>query len=522
MRLIYAGITAIAVLVPQAAVAENTLTVGSRGDALTLDPYAQAEGPTFSLLSQIYESLTVFDQTLELAAGLATNWEAVDDSRWRFRLRENVRFQDGTPFTAEDVVFSLRRAQDPTSDYNFYVRDIAEINIIDPLTVEFVTSSPLPLLPRNLTNVLIMSEAWAIANDAVAVQDFAAGGENYAVRHAMGTGPFSLISREQDVRTVLGRNDDWWGLREANPHNLDQLIYLPISNDATRVAALLSGQVDFVPEPPLQDLARIERTPGLTTMETPQVRTIFFGLNVSSPELRTGNVEGANPLSDLRVRQAFYHAIDADAIQSRIMRGRSDPTGFMVAPGINGYFEDLDVRLAYDPSRAQSLLAEAGYADGFSLRLDCPNDRYLNDEAICQAVVAMLARIGVDVHLDALPKTLHFPKLENRETDFYMLGWSSGVLDSQDTFDYMYEAGSVWNIPGYDNPQINELLNEFSAEFDSDRRLMLIRQAWEIVMADLIYLPLHNQVVVWALRDNIEMPITANNNFQGRWVHLTE
>ena len=510
------------VLVAGSAAAENVVRIGQRGDALTLDPYAQAEGPTFTLLSQMYEPLINFDADLQLEGILATSWEAVEPTRWRIELREGVSFHDGTPFTSADIVFSITRAQQTHSDYSPFVDHITEVIAVDDHTVDMITDVPLPLLPQDLTNILIVSEAWMVEHNAVAVQNFSAGDENYAVRHTNGTGPFELEIREQDIRTVMTRNEDWWGLAEEGAHNVDRAIFLAISNDSTRIAALLSGEIDVVTEPPLQDLRRIERTGGFKLEEVAQVRTVFLGMDQASAELRSSNIEGANPLADVRVRRAMYQALNMDAIQSRIMRDRSEPAGMLIAPGINGYNEAQDVRFDFDLEAARALMADAGYADGFSIRLDCPNNRYVNDEAVCQAVVGMLAQIEVDVSLEAIPKTLHFPKLERRETDFYMLGWGPGTMDSQDVFTYLYATGGLWNVGEYSNPEMDALIEAGTSEFDVALRSEILHQVWDIAVEDVVYLPLHHQVLVWAMRDHISTTISPNNNFQLRWVHMDE
>jgi len=507
---------------PGAALAENELRVASRGDALTLDPYAQAEGPTFNLLNQMYDTLVAFDVDLQLAPVLATSWQVVEPTQWRFYLREGVVFHDGTPFTADDVVFSIERAQQQSSDYRPYVTHIIEVSALDEFTVDVVTDQPMPLLPRDLTNILIMSRAWAEEHNATQVQDFSAGDENYAVRHTNGTGAFILETREQDIQTVMTRNPDWWGIVEGNTHNVDRLTYLAISNDATRIAALLSGEIDLVTDPPLQDLRRIERTPGFHLEEVPQVRTIFLGMEQSAEELQTSNIRGANPFADERVRRAMYMALDMNAVQSRIMRDHSAPAGMLVAPGIDGWDQEFDTRLPFDPDAARDLMADAGYEDGFSVRLDCPNNRYINDEAVCQAIVAMLARIGIDVSLDALPKTLHFPKIENGQSDFYMLGWTPGTLDSTDVFTYLYESSAIWNKGHYVNEEVDDLIARITTEFDAEVRDEMVHTAWSLVTEDVAYLPLHHQALVWAMRDRVSTPITANNNFQARWVRLAE
>ncbi len=493
---------------------ENILRWASRGDALTFDPHGQNETPTITALSQTYEALISRDENLEMIPRLATSWEVIEPTIWEFRLRENVTFHDGTPFTADDVAFSIERAKGPTSDFKSLLTTVTNVEVVSPHVVRFHTSVPTPLLPANLTDIFIMSQDWAVANDVVVAQDFGRGDENYAVRHANGTGPFMLELREPDIRTVMVRNDNWWGLEVFPPHNIDRIIYTPITNDATRIAALLSGEIDFILDPPLQDLRRIEAAPGLNLQETPQVRTIFFGLNQGSPELASSNIRGRNPFADRRVRQAVYQAIDIEAIRTRIMRGLSQPAGIITPPAVNGSTPELDERLPYDPDAARALMAEAGYGDGFSVRLDCPNNRYVNDEAICQATVSMLARIGIDVTLDAQPKSLHFPKIDNRETDFYMQGWGVPTLDSEYVFQFLYYTGRRGNGTGYSNPRVDELTDLMAQELDVERRNEMIAEAWAIVRDDIVFIPLHHQVVVWALREGFDQPVVANNTPQ--------
>ena len=502
--------------------AENVLRWASQGDSLTFDPYAQNEGPTFTHNAQVYETLVGRDVDLAIQPSLALSWQALGPTTWEFMLRQGVTFHDGAPFTSQDVVFSIRRAQHPASNYLQFVVDITDVVAVDDYTIRIETSAPVPLLPDQLSSIFMMSQDWAEAHDVVDVQNFSAGEENYAVRNANGTGPFILELREPDIRTIMVRNPNWWGLAEENPHNIDRIIFTPIGNDATRVAALLSGELDLLIDPPLQDLARIRSVPGLTLSEVAHVRTIFFGLNQRDDELASSNIEGRNPFQDVRVRQAIYQALQIDAIQSRIMRGRSQPAGMIIAPGVNGHTAELDTRLEYDQEAAILLMQEAGYGEGFSVTLDCPNNRYVNDEAICQAVVAMLSRIGITVTLDAQPKSLHFPKLEERETDFYLLGWTPTTIDSGDVFDYLVRTGGSWNAGGYSNVDLDALAPRIASELDTEVRNALIQEAWEIMLADVAYIPLHHQVLTWGMRDHVDMPITANNIPQFRWAHLAE
>lgn len=342
---------------------------------------------------------------------------------WEFALREGVRFHDGTPFTAEDVVFSLERARAETSQMAPYVANVLEAHAMDNHTVHITTKVPAPALPMELRSlVMIMSKTWAEAHEVTVPADFGAGEQTYATRQANGTGPFILEEFEPDGRVVMSRNPHWWGL-ESSPHNVDRMIFTPVADPEQRLGMLLAGEIDFLLDPPFDALGEIERHPGLKLEQAVGLRTIFLGLDQTSPELRSSEVKGANPFKDRRVRQAMYQAIDIEAIQEEVMQGLSVPAGMLVPRGVNGYDPKLDRRLPHDLEAAKALLADAGYPQGFSVALDCPNNRYINDEAICRAVASDLGEIGIRVTVDVAPKAEHFPKIFNRETDFYMLGW---------------------------------------------------------------------------------------------------
>lgn len=489
--------------------AKNVIRWASQGDALTLDPHATNEVTTISTVRKVYDSLVYADNDLKLIPWLATSWKLVDPTTWRFTLRDDIKWHDGSAFTADDVKFSLERALSETSDFRKQIGSIKRVAIVDGHTVYVVTDGPNPILPNQLTTIFMMSKAWSKEHGVDAPQNFGENQETYAVTHAMGTGPFILKSREPGIRTVLEKNLVWWGLAD-HPHDIDELVYTPIANQATRVAALLSGEIDLLLDPPLQDLERIKRTPGFKVMQTAQDRTIFLGMDQGSDVLRTSNVKDANPFKDKQVRLAFYQAIDIDAIRNKVMRGYSVPAGIVTGPVSHGYTKDLDQRAAYDPAAAKKLLADAGYPEGFSVRLDCPNDRYVNDEAICQAVAGMLAKVGIDVDLSALPKTLHFPKIKNRDTDFYLLGWGVPTLDSHYVFSYL-ARDSTWNATGFDDPEIDALIDQIGVEVDFAARDKAIAQVWQRLKDDVVYLPLHHQTVVWAMKDWLDIPIPADN-----------
>jgi peptide/nickel transport system substrate-binding protein len=425
------------------AASAETLRWANVGDSLTLDPHAQNEGPTHTLSHQIYEGLLQRDMAGQIIPALATDWAPSEDDPniWVFNLREGVTFHDGSAFNAEDVVFSLERAMSETSDMKGLLTSVVDVTAVDDFTVHIRTDGPNPILPSNLTNMFMMDREWAEANNVTLPQDYAAGEDSYAVRNANGTGAFRLVSREPEVRTVLEANPDYWGIGEF-PLEISEIIFTPIQNQATRVAALLSGEVDFVQDIPVQDIDRVASTDGLKIVTAPQNRTIFLGMQQGEEDLDTDNVDGANPFSDVRVREAINIAVNRDAIRQVVMRGQSQPTGVIMPPFVNGWTEALDEVPETDVERARELMAEAGYGDGFEIIFNCPNDRYINDEAICQAVVGMLAQIGITANLEAQTRANHFPLIQNRETEFYLLGWGVPTFDSEYVFNFLYHTSA--------------------------------------------------------------------------------
>ena len=498
------------------AASAETVRWARAGDALTLDPHAQNEGPTSTLAHQIYEPLLLRDHAGELEGALATSWEPSeeDPNVWTFQLREGVTFHDGAAFTAEDVKFSIERAQSENSGYKELLNSIVEVRIVDDTTVEFVTDGPNPILPSNLTNLMILDKGWAEANDVVGVQNYNEGESTYATQFANGTGPYVLESREPDVRTVLTANEDYWGADEF-PLDVTRIEFTPIQNAATRVAALLSGEVDFIQDVPVQDLARVEGTDGLTLKTAPQNRVIFLGLNSGAADIEADDVDGANPLADVRVRRAMNMAIDRDAIQQVVMRGQSEPAGVISPPFVNGWTAELDGMSSTDMEGARALLEEAGYADGFTIRLDCPNDRYINDEAICQAVVGMLGRIGITVNLDAKPKAQHFPLIQTGGTDFYMLGWGVPTFDSEYIFNFLVhsrtEDRGSWNGTGYSNEELDAKIASLASETDLDARNATIAEIWQVVQDEALYVPIHNQVLNWGYGGGVDAEVSVED-----------
>jgi peptide/nickel transport system substrate-binding protein len=501
----------------------KTLRFSSQGDITTIDPHANNEGFTSSFLDNIYEPLVMRDKELKTVPGLATSWERIDATTMRFKLRPNVRFHDGSPFSADDVVFTFQRVLSDTSNFKPYLAGVKEARKVDDLTVDVVTDGPAPILIPQLTSVRIMSKAWCTKHNVLKPQDYRNKEETYAVRNANGTGPYILRSREADVKTVAVANSNWWGKRDGN---VDEIVYQPIKADSTRLAALISGEIDFVLDPSPQDIPRLKQDPKMKVVEGMENRTIFYGMDQWRDELQYSSVKGKNPFKDKRVREAMQLALDVNAIKSQVMRGLSVPTGIMFAPQVDGYPKDLDKVKAPDRVRAKKLLAEAGYPQGFEVTLDCPNNRYVADEKICVATAAMLAQIDVKVKVNAMPRATYFPKIQNFDTSFYMLGWGVPTFDSQYAVQSLLRtvvpktADGDYNLGKYSNPKVDEAIDKLKTETDPKKRAALAREAIAVHMADVGHIPLHFQVIPWAMRSNVSVVHRADNFLTVKWVKV--
>jgi peptide/nickel transport system substrate-binding protein len=493
----------------------------SQGDAQTIEPHAHNELFTSSITGQMYETLVHRDKQLRIVPVLATEWLQVDPLTWRFTLRKGAQFHDGRRFTAEDVVFSIERALQPTSRIRVYAQALGKASRIDDYTVEFKLEEPNPILLEHVSLVEIMSKGWCETHKVERPPDLSAKQDSYASRNANGTGPYRLKSREPDVKTVMVRNWNWWGSHEGN---VTEVTYVPINSDATRVAALLSGAIDMVLDPPPQDMARLRNQPGIKVIEGAENRIIFFGFDQSRDELLYSDVKGRNPFKDRRVREAIYRAINVEALKRVTMRGQALPTGG-ITPSILGSTPEAEQRLPYDPGRAKHLLAEAGYAEGFGFTLDCPNNRYINDEEICIAVAAMLAKIGLRVKVHTRPRAIHASRMMKRDTSAYMLGWGGAITDAQTTLTPVLRSpdgrgAGDYNWGGYVNPKLDALIDAARVESEPMRRKQIIAQALAEHNAQIHHVPLHRQVIPWAMRDNVRVVHRPDNWLETRWVHV--
>ncbi|HEY3075780.1 MAG TPA: ABC transporter substrate-binding protein [Burkholderiales bacterium] len=518
MRRLLAGVAAAAMVAFGAHA--RTFTWTSQGDPQTSDPHSQNEGVTNLFSQQVYGTLVTRDKQLGIVPGLAVSWTQVNDTNWRFSLRQGVKFSDGTPFTADDVVFSIERAQHEFSQLRQYANLLGRPRKIDEHTVELVQQNPNPILLEHATTIFIMSKAWSVKHKVETPLDYKSGQDSYAARHAMGAGPWLLVVREPDVKTVLRRNPHWWGKYEGN---VTEIIYRPIKSDATRTAALFSGQVDFVLDPPPQDIGRLKAQPGLKVVEGTENRIIFLGFDQYRDELLYSNVKGRNPFKDKRVRQAVYHAIDIDALRAKTMRGLAAPTGG-ITPSLLPSTPQIEKRLPYDPARARRLLAEAGYPNGFEVGLHCPNNRYIKDEELCAAVAAMLARVGIQVKLTTQPRATYFPRLEKYDTSFYLLGWGGAVTDAQTmlspvlrSYDKATGQGS-YNYGRYADAKLDALIDAAAQEMNPEKRRQTIHQALAVHNANVYHVPLHRQVIPWAMRANVNVVHRADNWLIGEWI----
>jgi peptide/nickel transport system substrate-binding protein len=522
MKKVALAVTGIALSATVSIASATTIRIGNQGDALSMDPHSLNESLQLSVTGNVYEGLTGRNKDLSLAPLLATSWKQTSPTVWRFELRKGVKFHDGTPFTADDVIFSFQRSGGDGSDMKSYTNDVSEIKKVDSHTVEFITKAPFPILPEVISLVYMMSKKWSEDNQATKPVDRRKGIENAASFRANGTGPYRVRERQPGIKTSFSRNGNYWGKIDGN---VTEVIYTPITNDATRVAALMSGEIDVMEPVPVQDVARVNASANAKAMQGPELRTIFLGMDQKRDELLYSSVKGKNPFKDKRVRQAFYQAIDIEGIKRTVMRGAANPTALMVGPGINGFDANMNKRLPYDTEAAKKLMADAGYAAGFEVTMNCPNDRYVNDGEICQAVAANLSRIGVKINLQAEGKGTYFPKILRRDTSFYLLGWTPGTYDSHNMLNALArcvddKGSGQFNLGAYCNPKVDELTLKIQSETDKPKRQAMIAEAFKLHADDIGHLPLHQQALAWGVGKKVELVQLADNFMFFKWMSV--
>jgi peptide/nickel transport system substrate-binding protein len=487
------------------AAAENVLRfTGLSGGAVTIDPHAYVASHNKIATKQVYEALLDIDSDLAIVPQLALAWTPLDPTTWEFELRPDVAFHDGTPFTAGDVLFSIERARAKTSDLRDHLDGVAGVEVVDDHTVRITTAAPDPSLWLKLSDVAIMSRRWAERHGVTTPADYnRAREENYASRHANGTGPFLVEAFEPRGEYALARNPAWWGAAEY-PHNIDRIIHIPKASDADKLAALLEGEIDLLVTPPYSALDQIRRTPGLKLAHRPALLTVFLALDQGSPELRSSDIKGRNPFKDKRVRQAVFRAINVEAILGDLMGELLVPAGMLVAPGVNGYVAELDQPPAHDPERARALLAEAGYPDGFGVTLDCPSEYGDDDIATCRGVAEQLGAVGIEVTVNLLATNALDAKLyKDRQSDFFYEVWPMDPDPERVLREWFGQ--NIWNVSGYANPRVDELIEKIKTEMVTYARDAYLEEAWRIVTDDLVYLPVRHGVSVLAMRENLEI-----------------
>jgi peptide/nickel transport system substrate-binding protein len=528
MRAIITMICAVALIVTfttQSPADAKTFRWGYQGDAAEMDYQARRETFTDAVIANMMEGMIRYNGKLELEPSLAEKWELLSPTVWRFFLRRGVKFHNGNPFNADDVIATFKRGSDKRSPWKGSLFPVKEMRKVDDYTVDVETHGPYPILLRDLSNMMIFDNEWLVEHNAMDPVDPGKQEEGYTIRHINGTGPFILETFKPDDRTIMKANPDWWD----NPnkvHNLTKVIFRPIKSDATRVAALLSGELDMIYPVPLQDMNRINKAQGYSVLEAPALRTLFFGMNMSGPELRTSTVKGKNPLSDIRVRKAIYQAIDINTIRKKVMRGHSDIVSVIISRNLGGFHPSMDGRLLpFDPEASKRLLSDAGYPDGFDIELVCPNDRYINDEDICVASVSMLAKAGIKVKLNSMPKAKWGPYVRLGKADFWMLGWaSSTTMDAQNALVALVHSSDgkrgAFNQNGYSNPKVDNLIKKIDSETDPEKRQALINEAFKYHKEEIGAIPIHSQTLVWGIKEGVKLEQPANNVLMLRYVQM--
>lgn len=489
-----------------------TLTVGTSAEPSALDPHYHNLGPNTRARKHVFESLVSMDAKMRLQPELAESWRAVDETTWEFKLRKGVKFHDGTEFTAQDFVYTVCRipnvANSPSS-FTVYTKGIAGIEAPDPHTLVIKTGKPYPLLPVELSTFGIIS-AKAAGGEAVTFDKAGCKADSWPTTQAfndgslmIGTGPFKHKSYTKGDRQILERNPDYWGPQAA----WDTVVFRPITSDGPRVAALLAGDVDIIESPPVQDIERLKSAPNVSLAQAQSNRVIYLALGVQDTPPTITGTDGKNPLKDPKVRKALSLAVDRDAIVKRIMMGVAEPANQYLPAGFYG--NNPEVTVATDANKAKQLLAEAGYPKGFQLTLGTPNDRYINDDKVAQAVAQMFTRIGVQTQVDATTANVFFSKRNKQEYSVFLAGWGadsgemSSPLKALIATPIKEKGYGTTNYTSYSDPELDGMLDTALATVDDAKREKLLQDAVKRAMDADIIIPLHYEVTVWAMKKGL-------------------
>lgn len=507
MNKIFLLLLCIAPLSIDAARKQITLTHAGKGDPISLDPGIIYESQTHNFLSNIYEALVGYNERMEIVPALAESWENRSPTYWIFHLKRNAKFHDGERLNASDVVFSFKRFSTGDSDLKTALLSIKDVQKLDDYRVAITTHAPTPTLLNELFALKIMSENWCTKHNATRVVKAKNASKNYANLNTCGTGPYQVVSRKPDVKTVLKRNIFWWGDFKGN---LQQIVFQPVTSDTTRISGLLAGEFDFVEYVPLQDIDRLRSNPEVDILSDTGLNTLYLAFNMGAGALKSSNVKGKNPLNDVRVRRAIAHAIDMNALCEKVLANTVRPSLCLVAPNTGGYPREPLEPTLYDPELSKSLLKEAGYEKGFTLTFDVTKDRFVKDEDIGKAIVSMLAKVGIDTHLNALPKARFYDKVMSRKSDFHMSGWMPDTHDicSPYTGLCMSPSGGnrgYYNFGKYRNPAMDELLTKIHGTMDEYVRADLIQHMVALHRQDLPQIPLAQEPLVYGKLKNIGM-----------------
>lgn len=477
------------------------LKIGLGADVSSLDPHFVNIAPNIAFSQHVFDALVHIDADGHYEPGLANSWKPIDATTWEFKLRQGVKFHDGSNFTAEDVVFSLDRPATLTNSpgpFTSYTKQIVSKQIVDPYTVRLKTATPYGPLPLDINTIFIVSKK---AAEKASTDDFNSG------KAMIGTGPFKFVSFKRGESIELARNDSYWGPKPA----WERVTFRILTNDAARTAALLAGDVDAIENVPTADIARLKGNAKVHLEQRASWRTIFWHLDQfrdNSPYVtdKAGKPLAKNPLKDVRVRQAISKGINRQALVERTMEGLATPASNIVAPGILGHDDKLKVE-AYDVAGAKKLLADAGYPDGFAITLHGPNNRYINDEQIVQTTAQLLTRIGIQAKVETLPLATYFGKARASEYSMSLLGWGSLAGDfalrsllgtpNPDT------GWGTWNWGKYSNPKLDQLIAASLASVDDKKRAEIARQAADVALKDYALIPLHHQYATWAMKKGV-------------------